>query len=73
MKTILVTGAAGRIGSFLRPELRGKYRLRLSDIVPIGDLQPGRWTAFATRADQAGNRWKLTIPADARLNVCPLE
>jgi uronate dehydrogenase len=41
MKTILMTGAAGRIGSFLRPELRGKYRLRLSDIAPIRDLQPG--------------------------------
>jgi len=41
MKTILMTGAAGRIGSFLRPELRGKYRLRLSDIVPIADLQQG--------------------------------
>ena len=41
MKTILMTGAAGRIGSFLRPELRGKYALRLSDIAPIADLQPG--------------------------------
>lgn len=39
MKTILMTGAAGRIGTFLRPELRGAYRLRLSDIVPIADLQ----------------------------------
>ena len=41
MKTILMTGAAGRIGSFLRPELAGKYRLRLSDIKPIRDLRPG--------------------------------
>lgn len=41
MKTILMTGAAGRIGTFLRPELRAKYRLRLSDIMPIRDLQPG--------------------------------
>lgn len=41
MKTILMTGAAGRIGTFLRPELRGKYQLRLSDIVEISDLQPG--------------------------------
>lgn len=40
MKTILMTGAAGRIGTFLRPELRGKYRLRLSDIVPVADLRP---------------------------------
>jgi uronate dehydrogenase len=41
MKTILMTGAAGRIGTFLRPELVGKYRLRLSDIKPIRDLRPG--------------------------------
>ena len=41
MKTILMTGAAGRIGTFLRPELAGKYQLRLSDIEPIGDLNPG--------------------------------
>jgi uronate dehydrogenase len=41
MKTILMTGAAGRIGTFLRPELRGRYRLRLSDITPIADLEQG--------------------------------
>jgi uronate dehydrogenase len=41
MKTILITGAAGRIGTFLRPELAGKYELRLSDITPITDLAPG--------------------------------
>ena len=38
MKTILMTGAAGRIATFLRPELRGRYRLRLSDIVPVTNL-----------------------------------
>ena len=41
MKTILITGAAGRIGTFLRPGLAGKYKLRLSDIKPIRDLRPG--------------------------------
>ena len=41
MKTILVTGAAGRIGTFLRPELAGKYKLRLSDIKPVKNLKPG--------------------------------
>src|SRR5215217_1663322 len=41
MKTILMTGAAGRIGTFLRPELAGKYKLRLSDIEPINDLRAG--------------------------------
>ncbi len=41
MKTILITGAAGRIGTFLRPELAGKYKLRLSDIKPVKNLKPG--------------------------------
>ena len=41
MKTILMTGAAGRIGTFLRPELAGKYKLRLSDIKPVKNLRPG--------------------------------
>ena len=41
MKTILMTGAAGSIGTFLRPELAGKYALRLSDRVPITDLRDG--------------------------------
>lgn len=36
-----MTGAAGRIGTFLRSELAGKYRLRLSDIKPIRDLRKG--------------------------------
>jgi len=39
MKTILITGAAGGIGTHLRRELAGRYRLRLSDrraIKPLG-------------------------------------
>jgi len=36
-----MTGAAGRIGTFLRAELAGKYRLRLSDIKPLRDLRKG--------------------------------
>jgi uronate dehydrogenase len=31
MKTVLITGATGDVGSYLRRELAGKYRLRLSD------------------------------------------
>jgi len=37
MKTILMTGAAGGVGTHLRRELRGRYRLRLSDIVAPQD------------------------------------
>ena len=41
MKTLLITGAAGDVGTHLRRELAGKYHLRLSDIKPIKALAPG--------------------------------
>jgi uronate dehydrogenase len=41
MKTVLITGAGGSVGSLLRAELGGKYNLRLSDIRPIKKLAPG--------------------------------
>lgn len=41
MKTILITGAAGGIGTHLRRELAGRYKLRLSDIRPIKPLARG--------------------------------
>lgn len=41
MKRILITGAAGSLGSYLRGTLRGKYVLRLSDVQPIRDLAQG--------------------------------
>ena len=64
MKTILMTGAAGRIGSLLRHELAGKYRMRLSDLKPIGDLRAGE---TFTRADIAnlGDALEITRGVDA--------
>lgn len=41
MKTILVTGSAGDVGTHLRRELAGQYNLRLSDIRPIKKLARG--------------------------------
>ena len=41
MKTILITGAAGDVGTHLRRELAGRYRLRLSDLKPIANLAAG--------------------------------
>jgi uronate dehydrogenase len=42
MQHVLITGAAGRIGSVLREGLRGAYPvLRLSDIRPLGEAQAG--------------------------------
>src|SRR5262245_23379671 len=40
MKKILITGAAGDVGSHLRRELAGRYALRLSDIRPVADVSP---------------------------------
>ena len=41
VKTLLITGAAGDVGSHLRRELTGKYNLVLSDIKPIKTTAPG--------------------------------
>jgi len=41
MKTILITGASGDVGTHLRRELAGKYTLRLSDIKPVKKLAAG--------------------------------
>lgn len=56
MKTILITGAAGDVGTHLRRELAGKYKLRLSDLRPVTQL--GKDEKFA-RAD-------ISRMADAR-------
>jgi uronate dehydrogenase len=41
MKTVLLTGAAGDVGAHLRRELAGRYKLRLSDLRPVGKKAPG--------------------------------
>jgi uronate dehydrogenase len=64
MKTILMTGAAGRIGTFLRPELRGKYRLRLSDITPVTDLAEGE-SFVAGDISRMDDALRITANVDA--------
>ena len=64
MKTILMTGAAGRIGTFLRPELAGKYKLRLSDRMPIRDLRPGE-TFVRADISKMSDMLKITKGVDA--------
>ncbi len=64
MKTILMTGAAGRIGTFLRPELAGKYKLRLSDITPIRDLKHGE-TFVRADISKMSDALKITKGVDA--------
>jgi uronate dehydrogenase len=67
MKTVLMTGAAGRIGTFLRRELAGKYKLRLSDIEPITDLDGGETFIRADIANMA-EMMELTKGVDAVLH-----
>ena len=59
-----MTGAAGRIGTFLRPELAGKYRLRLSDIKPIRDLRPGE-TFMRADVSRLSDMLRVTKGVDA--------
>ncbi len=58
MKTLLITGATGGVGTMLRRELAGRYRLRLSDLRPIKTLAPGE--SFA-KADVASLNDALRI------------
>ena len=51
MKTILITGAAGGIGTYLRREFKGKYTLRLSDREPINTLGEGESFVQADLSD----------------------
>ena len=59
-----MTGAAGRIGTFLRPELAGKYHLRLSDVKPIRDLKPGE-TFVRADISKMSDALKITKGVDA--------
>ena len=56
MKLVLLTGAAGGVAQLIRPLLRQRYRLRLSDVVPVPDIQPGEETATADLTDLAAVR-----------------
>jgi uronate dehydrogenase len=54
MQTVLVTGAAGGIGTRLRQLLKGVYpSLRLSDVKPPADLAPDETFVGADLADMA--------------------
>ncbi|QXI30629.1 NAD-dependent epimerase/dehydratase family protein [Pseudomonas vanderleydeniana] len=53
MQTLLITGAAGIVGTALRPLLREHYQLRLLDRRPVGDLQPGESEIVGDLTDPA--------------------
>ena len=68
MKTVLITGAAGDVGSHLRRELAGRYNLRLSDIVPVKDISPGEKQARGDVAKMA-DMLRVTKGVDAIVHL----
>jgi uronate dehydrogenase len=68
VKTILITGAAGDIGTHLRRELAGKYALRLSDIRPIKKLAAGETSARADIA-RLTDTLRITKGVDAIVHM----
>jgi uronate dehydrogenase len=50
VKTILLTGAAGEVGGYLRPELAGRYQLRLSDVRRVLGVSKGEGFSKANLA-----------------------
>jgi uronate dehydrogenase len=74
-KTILITGAAGQVGTALRHELRNHYRrLRLADLQPVADLQANEEAVICdvTQADQI-NRAMQGVDAVVHLAGYPVE
>lgn len=73
--TLLITGAAGRLGTELRRGLAPLARkLRLSDRVPIGDLKPNEEAVICDLADEAAV-FAMTRGVDAIVHFggAPLE
>jgi uronate dehydrogenase len=67
MKTVLITGATGDVGTHLRRELAGKYRLRLAD---KRNLKKGKGETFI-RADisKMADALKITRGVDAIVHL----
>lgn len=53
VRTVLLTGAAGRVATAVRPFLRRGFALRLHDRVPTPDPQPGETVVVGDLADRA--------------------
>ncbi|HSG75052.1 MAG TPA: NAD(P)-dependent oxidoreductase [Burkholderiales bacterium] len=51
MKTVLITGAAGDVGTHLRRELAGKYRIRASDLRELKEKFKGQQVMRADISD----------------------
>ena len=68
MKTVLITGASGDVGSHLRRELAGKYALRLSDLRPLDKKARGETFAKADISRMA-DALRITKGVDAIVHL----
>lgn len=68
MKTLLITGATGDVGTHMRRELAGKYKLVLSDKRPLKSLAKGEKFIRADISKMA-DALKITRGVDAILHL----
>jgi uronate dehydrogenase len=67
MKTILITGAAGDVGTHLRRELADKYRIRASDLRPIEKV--AQETTMRADISKLGDALRITKGVDAVVHL----
>ncbi len=74
MKTILITGAAGQIGSVLRAGFAGRYRLRLFDRTPVDQPAASEEAVQADLSDIAALREAMAgVDGVVHLAAVPVE
>ena len=67
MKTILITGAAGDVGTHLRRELAAKYRIRASDLRPLKKV--ARETYMRADISRMADALRITKGVDAVVHL----
>jgi len=67
MKTILITGAAGDVGTHLRRELARKYRIRASDLRPLKKV--ARETCIRADISKMADALRITKGVDAVVHL----
>ena len=67
MKTILITGAAGDVGTHLRRELAGKYSIRASDLRSLKKI--GKETYMRADVSKMADALRLTKGVDAIVHL----
>jgi len=68
MKTILITGAAGDVGTHLRRELAGKYALKVSDLRSLKKINPEEQFVGAD-ISKMSDALKITKGVDAVIHL----